>query len=174
MIYLVDYIFDLVQNSIKADASNILISLDFNKKLSFILEDDGKGMSEDILNQVKQFTYSSQKNRKVGLGLSMIHDLANQTDGSFDIKSIKEKGTKLSLTFNQNHIDFPEIGDIGLMVSDLYINKDVNNLILQVKYNKTYTFELLEYIKDKNYGFKTKKEIEYLVNQKIAKIKDGL
>ncbi len=33
MIYFTDYIFDLVQNSIKAEAKNILISLDFGQQL---------------------------------------------------------------------------------------------------------------------------------------------
>lgn len=64
MIYFTDYIFDLVQNSINAQAENILISLDFNQNLCFRLEDDGRGMNKEVLEKVKQFTYSTQKIEK--------------------------------------------------------------------------------------------------------------
>jgi hypothetical protein len=174
MIYFTDYIFDLVQNSIKAQAKNILISLDFNQNLSFRLEDDGKGMSKEVLEKVKQFTYSTQKNRKVGLGLSMIHDLANQTEGSFNITSSIGEGTLLETTFNHKHIDFPDFGDIGLMISDLYINPNVENVILEIKYSRTYTFDLIQFIEDKDFSYKLKKEIEETINKEIEEIKVDL
>lgn len=174
MIYFTDYIFDLVQNSIKAQAKNILISLDFNQNLSFRLEDDGKGMSKEVLEKVKQFTYSTQKNRKVGLGLSMIHDLANQTEGSFNITSSIGEGTLLETTFNHKHIDFPDFGDIGLMISDLYINPNVENVILEIKYSRTYTFDLIQFIEDKDFSYKLKKEIEQTINKEIEEIKVDL
>jgi hypothetical protein len=174
MIYFTDYIFDLVQNSIKADSRNILISLDFNQNLSFRLEDDGKGMSKEVLEKVKQFTYSTQKNRKVGLGLSMIHDLANQTEGTFNITSSIGNGTILEATFNHKHIDFPDFGDIGLMISDLYVNPSVENVILDIKYIKTYTFDLIQFIEHKDFSYKIKKEIEQTINKEIEEIKVNL
>lgn len=171
MIYFTDYIFDLVQNSINAQAENILISLDFNQNLCFRLEDDGRGMNKEVLEKVKQFTYSTQKNRKVGLGLSMIHDLANQTEGTFNISSSIGNGTLLETTFNYKHIDFPDFGDIGLMISDLYINPNIGNVILEIKYIKTYTFDLIQFIENKAFSYKVKKEIEYTINKEIKEIK---
>ncbi len=174
MKYFTDYIFDLVQNSIKAEAKNIIIDLNFNEKLIFRLEDDGMGMEEKVLEMVRKFTYSSQKMRKVGLGLSMIHDLANQTEGYFKIESIKGKKTIIETAFNHHHIDFPDLGDIGVLISDIYINQDVKNVALKVTFARSYMFELKQYIKDKPYGFKTKKEIEKTINQQIDEIKGGL
>ncbi|BCR36453.1 ATP-binding protein [Mariniplasma anaerobium] len=171
MIYFTDYIFDLVQNSINAQSKNILISLDFNEKLSFKLEDDGKGMSKEVLEKVKLFTYSTQKNRKVGLGLSMLHDLTAQTEGTFDITSSIGNGTLLETTFNHKHIDFPDFGDIGLMISDLYVNPNVENVILEIKYIKTYTFDLIQFIEHKDFSYKVKKEIEYTINKEIEEIR---
>lgn len=171
MIYFTDYIFDLVQNSIKAEAKNVLISLDFSQNLVFRLEDDGKGMSQEVLEKVKNFIYSTQKNRKVGLGLSMIHDLAKQTEGTFDIKSSIGNGTLLELTFNHKHLDFPDFGDIGLMISDLYVNQNIDNVILDIKYIKTYTFDLIQFIEHKDFSFKVKKEIEHTINKEIKEIR---
>jgi Histidine kinase-, DNA gyrase B-, and HSP90-like ATPase len=171
MIYFTDYIFDLVQNSIKAEAKNILISLDFGQQLIFRLEDDGKGMSQEILEKVKDFTYSTQKNRKVGLGLSMIHDLTKQTEGTFDIKSTLGIGTLLELSFNHRHIDFPDVGNIGLMISDIYINQFDINVILDIKYQKNYTFDLLDFVENKDFSYKVKKEIEQTINNEIKEIR---
>ncbi len=171
MIYFTDYIFDLVQNSIKASAQNVLISLEFDKHLSFKIEDDGKGMDSEVLNRVKSFTYSTQKNRKVGLGLSMIHDLSKQTQGTFDLKSTLNEGTLLETTFDYMHIDFPDFGDIGLMISDLYACQEASNIILQIKFDKTYTFDLFEYIGTRDFSYQLKNEIHHKINHEITEIK---
>jgi hypothetical protein len=128
-------------------------------------------MTQEALEKVKNFTYSTQKNRKVGLGLSMIHDLTKQTEGSFDIKSSIGNGTLLKLTFNHKHIDFPDFGNIGLMISDLYINRGIFNVILDIKFNKNYTFDLFDFIENKEFSFKVKKEIEDTINKEIEEIR---
>lgn len=171
MIKFTDYIFDLVQNSIKACADNILISLDFNKPLIFRLEDDGIGMSPKVLDQVKNFTYSTQKKRKVGLGLSMIYDLSAQTQGTFNLKSTHGVGTLLVVGFDHKHIDFPDFGDIGLMISDLYANQESSNIILQIKLKKTYLFDLTQFINNRSFSYQLKNEIQHTINHEITKIK---
>lgn len=88
----------------------------------------------------------------------MIHDLANQTEGTFNISSSIGNGTLLETTFNYKHIDFPDFGDIGLMISDLYINPNIGNVILEIKYIKTYTFDLIQFIENKAFSYKVKKK----------------
>lgn len=128
-----DYLYDLIQNSINAGASNITLSLQFDGLLRVTITDDGHGMDEATLFKVKTFSYSSRKTRTVGLGLSLIHDLTIQTNGYFEITSKLGVGTTLSLGFDHKHIDFPEMGDIPALVADLYIHQDIKNFVLIYK-----------------------------------------
>lgn len=83
MIKFTDYIYDLIQNSIKAHADLITLKVTFlDDTLNLSIIDDGIGMTTEVLNQVRKFEYTSNQKRTVGLGLSMIHDLCEQTNGN--------------------------------------------------------------------------------------------
>ncbi|MCV2232782.1 ATP-binding protein [Paracholeplasma manati] len=124
-----DYLYDLIQNSIDAKASNIELHMKHQGLLRVTIQDNGVGMDEATLMKVKTFSYSSRKTRTVGLGLSLIHDLTIQTNGYFEITSKLGVGTTLSLGFDDQHIDFPEMGDISALIADLYMHQGVQNLI---------------------------------------------
>jgi hypothetical protein len=124
-----DYLYDLIQNSIEANASKIELSIVHQGLLRVTIHDNGKGMDEATLMKVKTFSYSSRKTRTVGLGLSLIHDLTIQTNGYFEITSKLGVGTTLSLGFDDQHIDFPEMGDIPALIADLYMHQGVSDLV---------------------------------------------
>lgn len=130
MIRLTDYLYDLIQNSIEAGASEITLDIQMKDNLSISIIDNGKGMDIDTLNRVRSFQFTSRKKRKVGLGLSLIHDLTNQTEGYFHIDSKPNLGTHLSLGFNQKHLDFPLFGDLSELVCDLYMHQDIKQFTL--------------------------------------------
>lgn len=139
------YLLDLIQNSIAAKSSFIELSIIENHTIAISITDNGIGMTEDELNQALSPFYSSRTTRRVGLGLSMMKMLTEQTNGSFELTSVKNKGTKLSLSFNPSHIDFPDIGDIGDLVYFISIHQDVVNFsFIYQKGTEKYQYHLKE------------------------------
>ena len=111
-------ILDIAQNSVKAGAKNIEISLaEEGNRLTFRITDDGCGMSEDFLARVLDPFTTTRTTRKVGLGLPLLKMAAEATGGSLEISSRSEKehadhGTEVTATFYTDHIDCPPLGDI--------------------------------------------------------------
>ena len=84
------YILDLVQNSVTAGAKHILISVSFDTDkdtLTVVIEDDGCGMSKELLQKVTSPFTTTRKTRKVGLGIPMIMQLCEMCEGRFSIQS---------------------------------------------------------------------------------------
>jgi hypothetical protein len=109
------HILDIVQNSIRANAS--LISIEISElpekdQLITTITDNGCGMSPEQLQRAIDPFYTSRTTRKVGLGLSLFKQNAEMTGGSFSIESELGKGTIVTAVFGLNHIDRPIIGDL--------------------------------------------------------------
>ncbi len=114
------HILDIVQNSIRAKAKligiNVVERLDENQLIITIV-DDGSGMSPEQLNSAIDPFYTSRTTRKVGLGLSLLKQNVEMTDGSFCIESELGKGTRVEAVFGLNHLDRPVMGDlIGVLL----------------------------------------------------------
>lgn len=110
-------ILDVAKNSVTAGADTIQIDLITDKDgwLSFSVEDNGCGMSEEVLRRVTDPFYTTRKTRSVGLGLPFLKLAAEQTGGELKISSSTEagkSGTKLVATFDTKSIDFMPLGDI--------------------------------------------------------------
>ncbi len=116
-------ILDITENSVKAGATLTEITIDeTNDKLIISIIDDGCGMDEATVKSVVDPFYTTRTTRKVGLGVPLIKLAAEQTDGSFDIKSSVDSsnhGTVLKAEFNKNHIDFTPLGDVVSTVTTL-------------------------------------------------------
>lgn len=113
-------ILDITQNSISAGADNIEISLveDKDHLLTLVIQDDGCGMSSDIVERVTNPFYTTRTTRKVGMGIPLLKLAAEQAGGRFEISSLTANddpinhGTRVKATFYTNNIDFTPIGDI--------------------------------------------------------------
>ncbi len=116
-------ILDITENSVKAGATLTEISITENSDtLTLSVVDNGCGMDEQTLSSVTNPFYTTRTTRKVGLGVPLLKLAAEQTDGSFDIKSSVDKsnhGTALTAVFNKNHIDFTPLGDVVSTVTTL-------------------------------------------------------
>ncbi len=109
------HILDVVQNSIEAEATKIEIILEENiltDTISFVVSDNGKGISKDFLDKVFDPFVTSRKTRNVGLGLSLLKENWERCDGFVNLESELGKGTCLKATFRLSHIDRPPIGNI--------------------------------------------------------------
>ena len=110
-------ILDVTKNSVTAGADKISITLELSASgwLTFSLEDNGCGMSEEVRRRVTDPFYTTRTTRKVGMGLPLLKLASEQTGGEMKIESSTEvgkSGTLLTATFNTNSIDFMPVGDI--------------------------------------------------------------
>lgn len=111
-------ILDIVQNSVKAGASCIEITIDEDDtRLAFSVQDNGCGMTAEFLKQVTSPFSTTRTTRKVGLGIPLLKMSAEMTGGSFSISSKSEKeyedhGTITRAVFRKDNIDCVPLGDI--------------------------------------------------------------
>lgn len=109
------HILDVVQNSIRAKAALIGIGITEcpeKNQLIITITDDGSGMSPEQLQRAADPFYTSRTTRKVGLGLALFKQNAEMSGGMFRLESELGKGTKVTATFELNHLDRPAMGDL--------------------------------------------------------------
>lgn len=127
-----DHILDILQNSVNARATLIEIIVEENKKkdiCSINIIDNGCGMDEETLKLATNPFFTSRKTRKVGMGLSLLKQNAEQANGSFSLKSKLGEGTRLKAIFQLSHIDKPPLGDIWeTFYLTMLSNKSINFL----------------------------------------------
>ena len=112
---LADHILDIIQNSLRAEATLIEIIVEENKTDDFCrvqITDNGCGMNEQELKQAANPFFTSRKTRKVGLGLALLKQNAEQANGTFKIQSKPGVGTVVIATFQISNIDRPPLGEI--------------------------------------------------------------
>lgn len=110
------HILDIAQNSIVAEADEIRIAIveDFHEDLLAIcIKDDGNGMDHETLSKVVDPFYTTRTTRKVGLGIPMFKQAAEQCEGSFEITSDLGVGTKIIAKFKHSHIDRMPLGNMS-------------------------------------------------------------
>jgi hypothetical protein len=110
------HILDIVQNSISAQANNIEININENvpeNKYTIEIRDDGVGMDEEMLKNVTDPFFTTRTTRKVGVGLSLFQQNAEQTGGNMTLESKPGEGTTVKAIFGYNHIDRLPLGDMA-------------------------------------------------------------
>jgi hypothetical protein len=124
------HILDIVQNSISAGASNIWIEVLVSiarDLLSISVKDDGKGMTPEMVAKVTDPYCTTRTTRKVGLGLPLLRQGAEQAGGSLSIDSTVGVGTTVKAEYGLSHIDRPPMGDLAnAYVLLLGANPDIN------------------------------------------------
>ena len=110
------HILDIVQNSISANATWVEIAILINLMqdvLTIRISDNGKGMPPEMVKRVTDPFVTSRTTRKVGLGLPLLKDSAEQSGGKLGIESTVGKGTVVEATFGWSNIDRPPLGNIA-------------------------------------------------------------
>jgi hypothetical protein len=126
MIELALHILDISQNSLRAGANLVEITLieDVKKdRLSIRIKDNGCGMNASEIEKALDPFYTTKKVRRIGLGLPMLKQAALQTEGNFIIESEPGKGTLISAQFRHSHIDRQPIGDVAGAIIALVLEK---------------------------------------------------
>ena len=119
-----DVIADTAQNSIEAGASRVEVTLaEDGATISVRIADNGKGMDEATQRRAFDPFYTEpgkHDKRKVGLGLPILKQLCEATDGGLSLESAPGRGTTLSYHFRADHVDLPPMGDMVAMVLMLF------------------------------------------------------
>lgn len=121
------YILDLVQNSFVADATLVTISIiedTKNNQLKLIIEDNGKGMSQEFLKNVCDPFTTTRTTRKVGLGIPLFKQMVEDANGTFNIESKEMCYTKITAIVERDNIDLVPLGNIAdtlyLLTTNMY------------------------------------------------------
>ena len=146
------HILDIVENSTRAGASivNIDITEDTAKDiLSLDIRDNGSGMSEDVLEKVIDPFFTTKTVRNVGLGLPMLAQAAERTEGKFIIESKGGEGTRVAVDFKLSHIDRQPLGDIsGTLVTLIAGDPDVEFIYRHRRNGQSYILDTREIKKE--------------------------
>lgn len=116
------HLLDIVFNSIRAKAKNIIIYLLDSQKDDKIIcrvQDDGSGMDEKTVENVQSPFFTTRTTRDVGLGIPLFKEGALQTGGSFRLESEVGKGTLIEATYVRSHLDCPAMGDLAETIATL-------------------------------------------------------
>jgi len=112
-------ILDIAQNSIKANAKHVEITLTQQDSwLTIEIVDDGTGMSPAFAAEAANPFTTTRTTRKVGMGLPLFKMAAQQTGGTFSLVSHQAQhegdahGTTVTATFDTAHVDCEPLGDI--------------------------------------------------------------
>lgn len=141
------HILDIAENSVTAGASIISITINMCCKkdlLTICIEDNGRGMSEDMLACVKSPFTTSRTERSVGLGIPLFTASCENTGGSLDIESLPHIGTKLTAIYKYSHIDRPPLGDIAETIYTLTLMNPQIDFLLSAEKHTAFSFDTRE------------------------------
>jgi len=109
------HILDALENSLEADATFIELVIEEDlaaDQLVIVIRDNGRGMSEALLDHIFDPFFTTRNTRHVGLGIPLFEAAASRCNGSLTVTSQPGKGTTLQATFQHSHIDRAPLGDI--------------------------------------------------------------
>jgi len=139
---------DIVENSTRAGASLVTIQVIEEPeldRLTLSVEDDGCGMSPELLAAVQDPFTTTRTTRKVGLGIPFLKEGAEMTGGSLELWSKEGEGTKISATYGYSHIDRPPLGDLAETVVTLVQCHDQTDFCYTHRYrDQSFTLDTRE------------------------------
>jgi anti-sigma regulatory factor (Ser/Thr protein kinase) len=118
------HVLDIAENSIAAGARRVEIRLKESQRddrLSIEIIDDGRGMSEDMVQKAADPFVTTRTTRRVGLGLSLFEQAAKSAGGEFKIASSPGAGTKVTGVFQYSHVDRQPLGDMNATLLALIV-----------------------------------------------------
>jgi hypothetical protein len=142
------HIIDIIQNSLRAGATLITVTIEEDREedlLVITVEDNGCGMSSEQVTKLNDPFFTSRTTRRVGMGVPLLKQTAEQSGGELVIKSEPGIGTTVKASFGYSHIDRPPLGDVAnafmLMVS---ANPEIDFILRYVVGNADYLFNTVE------------------------------
>lgn len=146
------HILDIIQNSIRAEASLVQLVIDEDKiddRLTIKIIDNGSGMDEGMQKKVLNPFVTSRTTRKVGLGLSLFQNAAQRCEGDLELDSTLGEGTELKVTFEHSHLDRAPLGDmVGTVITILSGHPDLDFIYTHIVNGQEFVFDTREIKKE--------------------------
>ena len=142
------HLLDLAENSVSAHARTVRIDVceDFRtNQLIARVEDDGDGMTEEVVKQVVDPFYTSRTERKVGLGIPLLKESAEACLGAMKISSVPGAGTKVEANFQHSHIDRMPLGDLSSTFLTLLLAHPEVHWVFTYAFNPPYKGSLRKF-----------------------------
>ena len=109
------HILDILQNSVEAGATRVVLTIDEDlaaDRLTITVEDNGRGIPPEKLPKLFDPFYTTRSTRHVGLGLPLLKAAAERCNGDVTLASEVGVGTTLTATFQHSHLDRAPLGDL--------------------------------------------------------------
>lgn len=132
------HLLDIAENSIAAGANDIRITIREDNRIDLLqmsVQDDGRGMSEELVAHVTDPYITTRTTRKVGLGIPLLKFAAESCNGSLEIKSRRGEGTYISVQFQRSHIDRMPMGDLPATILHLVIANPQIHWVFEYRFN---------------------------------------
>lgn len=150
------YILDIAENSLKAEASRVEIEVFEDTREDFItlrVSDNGTGMDNAQLSAIENPFFTTRTERRVGLGIPFLKQASDTCGGRFEIRSSKGKGTVVEASFKRDCIDCPPLGDIPATVMTLMVGWPERDFLFRYNFDsdlfETSTEELVRVLEDR-------------------------
>lgn len=143
-----EHILDIANNSVRAKATLIEISIHEdieNDDYTLTIKDNGSGIPADKIEAVCDPFVTSRTTRKVGLGLPLLKQNAEQTGGTFNLSSEVGVGTVVKAVFKHKNVDRPTIGDIaGVLTMLASTDEKIEVVYIHSNQSNEYIFDTRE------------------------------
>ena len=143
------HVLDVAENSTKAHASLVTISVDIQTakdEIIISIIDNGCGMTAEQVDRVTDPFYTTRTTRKVGLGVPFFKMAAEATGGSFSIQSEPGVGTTVCAVFGLSHIDRMPLGDMNATIHQLIVMHPGCDFLYIYKYDdRQFTLDTREF-----------------------------
>lgn len=109
------HILDVVENSVRADAGLVEISVSEDVEedvLVLRIEDDGKGIPAEARLRAADPFFTTKSGRRFGMGLALLAQAAREAEGELEVSARPPRGTSIRATFRRSHPDRKPLGDI--------------------------------------------------------------
>ena len=142
------HIIDIIQNSLSAGATHIDVTVDENPaadRLTIRIGDNGRGMTAEQVARLDDPFYTTRTTRRIGMGIPLFRQTAEQSDGGLTVESAPGQGTAVTATFRYSHLDRPPLGDLaGSFVLMAAANPETEFTLKYIYNNNTYRFNTTE------------------------------
>lgn len=115
------HILDIIENSIRAGASIIAVTITEvpeNDRLEILVEDNGSGLNVPPEDAANPF-YTTKEGKRTGLGLSLFQAAAEQAGGGLRIEKSPLGGVAVRAGMSLGHIDRRPLGDLAATLSSV-------------------------------------------------------
>ena len=146
------HILDIVENSIRALAKKVKIRIDESVEKDWVaveIEDNGQGMDKETVKKAVDPFFTTKTTHRVGLGLPLLEQAAEETGGKLQITSEVGKRTRIRATFRYSHPDRKPLGNIGETLLSLAVGHPEVDFVYEHKRGKTVYRWDTKRIKDK-------------------------